>query len=146
MKLRKPDQMAARSKSAKTEPKNAFQLCAVGQVQVLSKGFFEIIKFWKFFPLGWRMAMASIKMVHVVRNMWMGVEVCIPECHFPGTGFFQEKFRKFPVPSIQEHPLPGTISVLPFGSGHFPSRLSPENETGIPEFEILYFNSRNSRY
>ena len=30
-------------------------------------------------------------------------------------------------------------------TGHFPFRLSPENESGIPEIEILYFNSRNSR-
>ena len=45
--------------------------------------------------------------------------------------------RKFPIPSIREHPLPGPVSVPPFWTGHFLSRLSPEKETGIPEFEIL---------
>ena len=44
--------------------------------------------------------------------------------------------RKFPVSSIWEDPLPGPVSVPPIGTGQFPSRLSPKNETGIPEFEI----------
>ena len=73
------------------------------------------------------------------------LEVCIPECHFPGTGFFLEKSGKFPIPSIREHPLPGPVSVPPFGTGHFPSRLSPENETGIPEFEISGKFGKNFR-
>ena len=73
------------------------------------------------------------------------LEACVPEFHFPGTGFFPEKYRKFPIPSIWEHPLTGTVSVPPFGTGHFPSRLSPKNETGIPKFEIMYFNSRHSQ-
>ena len=64
------------------------------------------------------------------------VEVCVPECQFPGTGYFLKKFWKFPVPSIREHPIPGPGSVPAFGNGQLPSRLSPENETGIPEFEI----------
>ena len=38
----------------------------------------------------------------------------------------------------------GTVSVPLFWTGHFPFCLSPENEMGIPEFEIFYFNSRNS--
>ena len=69
-------------------------------------------------------------------NRVINLEVCVPKCHFPGTGFSQEKSGKFPVPSIREHPLPGPVSVPPFGTGQFPSRLSPENETGIHKFEI----------
>ena len=67
-----------------------------------------------------------------------GLEVCVPECHFPGTGFFPEKSGKFPVPSIWEHPLPGPVSVPPFGTGHFPSCLSPQKETGIPKACMFY--------
>ena len=77
-------------------------------------------------------------MVVLVRGLRSGMP-------FPGNQIFQEKSGKFLVPNIQEHPLPSTVSVPPFGTGHFPSRLSPENETGIPEFEIWYFYSRNSR-
>ena len=54
------------------------------------------------------------------------VEVCFPECHFPGTRFFPEKSEKFPIPSIREDPLPGPVSVPPIGTGKFPSRLSPK--------------------
>ena len=48
-----------------------------------------------------------------INNLYHTVilEVCIPKCHFPGTGFFPEKPRKFPVPSIQEHSLPGPVLV-----------------------------------
>ena len=56
---------------------------------------------------------------------------------FPGNQIFPEKSGKFPVPSIWEHPHPGPVSVPPFGTGHFLSRLSTEKETGIPEFEIF---------
>ena len=73
------------------------------------------------------------------------LEVCVPECHFLGTGFFPQKSEKFPIPSIQEHPLPGPVSIPPFGTGHFPSRLSPENETGIPEFESPGKFGKNSQ-
>ena len=64
---------------------------------------------------------------------------------FLGTEFFPGKFGNFPVPSIREHPLPGPVSVPPFGTGQLPSRLSPENETGIPEFEISGKFGKNSR-
>ena len=64
------------------------------------------------------------------------LEVCVLECHFPGTGFFPEKSGEFLVPSIQEDPLSVPVSVPPFGTGQFLSRLSHKNETGIPEFEI----------
>ena len=37
---------------------------------------------------------------------YIQIEVCVPECHFPGTGYFPKKFGKFPVPSIREHHLP----------------------------------------
>ena len=50
-----------------------------------------------------------------------------------------------PVPSIREHPLHGPVSVPRFRTGHFPSHLSPENETGIPEFEISGKFGKNSR-
>ena len=60
------------------------------------------------------------------------LEACVPEFHFPGTGFFPEKYRKFPIP---EH----------LGTSSSWYRLSPKNETGIPKFEILYFNSRHSQ-
>ena len=73
------------------------------------------------------------------------LEVCVPECHFSGTRFFPEKSRKFPLPSIREHPLSGPVSVPPFGTGQFPSRLSPKNETGIPKFEVLEKFGKNSR-
>ena len=65
--------------------------------------------------------------------------------HYPGTGFFPEKSGKFPVPSIWEDPLPGPVSVLPIRTGQFPSRLSPENETGIPKFEISGKFGKNSQ-
>ena len=54
-----------------------------------------------------------------------GLEVCVPECHFPGTGFFPVKSGKFPVPSIQEHPLPGPVStfVVPSWSRQFGNGL-----------------------
>ena len=79
----------------------------------------------------------------------MTLKVC--ECHFPGTGFLLEKYGKFPVPSIREHPLAGPVSVPPFGTCQFPSHPIPENETGIPEIwywtgnfllgtEICYIN------
>ena len=71
-----------------------------------------------------------------VLNSLYDLEVCVPECHFPGTGFFPKKSGKFPVPSIREHPLPSPNSVPAFGSGFFPSRLSPENEMGIPEIKL----------
>ena len=45
---------------------------------------------------------------------------------FPGNRIFPEKIRE----------IPGPVSVPPFGTGQLPSRLSPENEMGIPEFEI----------
>ena len=64
---------------------------------------------------------------------------------FLGTEFFPRKFRNFPVPSIRENPLPGPVSVPPFGTGQLPSRLSPENKTGIPEFEISGKFGKNSR-
>ena len=73
-----------------------------------------------------------------------GVEVCFPDHHFPGIGSFPES-GKFPVPSIREHPLPGPVSVLPFGTGQLLSRLSPKNETGIPEFEISGKFGKNSQ-
>ena len=34
------------------------------------------------------------------------LRVCIPECHFSGTGFFLKKSRKSSILNIQEHPLP----------------------------------------
>ena len=51
------------------------------------------------------------------------------------------KSGKFPIPSIWKHLLPSPNSVPPTQDWPLPipSRLSPENETGIPEFEILYF-------
>ena len=48
------------------------------------------------------------------------LEVCVPECHFPGNRYFPQKSRKFPVPSIREHPIPGPDSVPAFGTGCFP--------------------------
>ena len=72
------------------------------------------------------------------------LEVCTPECHFPGTGFFPKKSGKFPIPSIREHPLPSPDSVLAFGTGCFPvsfiswifpefSRvMRPENQSLVP--------------
>ena len=53
------------------------------------------------------------------------MEVCLLECHFPGN-FLSRAFGN----------IPGPVSVPPFGTGQFPSCLSPENETGTPEFEI----------
>ena len=38
--------------------------------------------------------------------------------------------------SIREYTLPGPVSVPPIRTGQFLSRLSPKNETEIPEFEI----------
>ena len=48
------------------------------------------------------------------------IEVCVPECHFTGTGYFPKKSGKFPVPSIREHPIPGPDSVPAFETGCFP--------------------------
>ena len=71
--------------------------------------------------------------------------VCSMQWRSAFPGFFPEKSGKFSVPGIQEYPLPGPVPAPPLGTGHFPFRLSRENETGIPELEILYLNSRNSR-
>ena len=60
------------------------------------------------------------------------------------TNFFSQNSGKFSVPSIQDHPLPFPSNSHPFKTGHFPSYLNPENETGTPKFEILYFSSQNS--
>ena len=49
------------------------------------------------------------------------LEVCIPECHFPGTGFFQKKSGKFLVLSIRKPPLPSPILEPAFGNGFFPA-------------------------
>ena len=57
----------------------------------------------------------------------------IPECHFPGTGFFLKKSGKFPVPSIREHPLPGPNSVQAFETGCFPVSFLVGKYSGIPE-------------
>ena len=54
------------------------------------------------------------------------MEVCLPECHFP-VNFLSRAFGN----------IPGPVSVPPFETGQFPSCLSPKNETGTPEFEIL---------
>ena len=47
------------------------------------------------------------------------LEVCIPKWHFPGTRNFPEKSGKFPVLSIQEHPLSGPDLVPAFGTALF---------------------------
>ena len=70
------------------------------------------------------------------------VEVCVPSLVF-WYQIFYGKCGKFLVPSIQ--PLPVPSYYRPFKTGYFPSRLSPENETETPEFEILYLNSQNSQ-
>ena len=70
----------------------------------------------------------------------LAVEVYVPECHFQGTGFFPSR-------AFGNILFPVLSSIPPFGTGHFPSRLSPKNEMGIPEFEIsgkIGKNSRNS--
>ena len=57
----------------------------------------------------------------------MKIEVCVPKCHFPGTGYFPKKSGKFP--SIREHPILGPDSVPAFGTGfkvRFISRIFPE--------------------
>ena len=71
------------------------------------------------------------------------LEVCTPAHNFRVPNFFLENPEIFR-PGIQDQPLPVLSNSRPFKTGHFPSHLSPKNETGIPEFEILYFNSRNS--
>ena len=58
--------------------------------------------------------------VPVAEVQHLQIEVCVPKCHFPGTGYFPKKFGKFPVPSIREHPLPGPDLVPAFGTGCFP--------------------------
>ena len=80
--------------------------------------------------------LSSLKYDTSILNTGHLVEVCIPECQFPGTGYFPKKIGKFPVPSIWKHPIPGPGSLPAFGTGQLPSRLSPENEMGIPKFEI----------
>ena len=63
---------------------------------------------------------------------------------FPRNRIFPKKYRKFPVPSIREHPLNGPDSVPAFGTGCFPvsfiSRIfsefsqvtRPENSSLVP--------------
>ena len=60
------------------------------------------------------------------------LEVCIPECHFPGTRFFPKKSEKLPIPSILEHPVPGPDSVLAFETGFFPACFRSGNIWGFP--------------
>ena len=57
--------------------------------------------------------------------------------HFLGTKFFHEKCRKFSVLSIHDQPLLFPSNSQLFKTTHFPSRLSPKNETGIPKFNFL---------
>ena len=47
------------------------------------------------------------------------IRVCVPECHFPGTGIFPEKSGKSSVPSIREEDVP----IPAFGTGYFPSSI-----------------------
>ena len=54
----------------------------------------------------------------------------VPKC--PREPDISRKKGKSTVSNLREHPLPS------FGVGFFPSRISPKNKTGIPEFEILY--------
>ena len=65
--------------------------------------------------------------------IWSQLEVCVPEYHFLGTGFFPKKSGKFPVPSIREHPLPGPESVPALGTGCFPVSFLVGKHLGIPE-------------
>ena len=55
---------------------------------------------------------------------------------FPGNWIFPGKIRESSISSIWEDPLPGPDSVPAFGTGFFPSRLSPKNETEIPKFKL----------
>ena len=61
--------------------------------------------------------------VHGVHDHLLCLEVCVPECHFPGTGFFQKKSGKFSAPSIWEQPFPCPDSVTSFGTSCFPVSL-----------------------
>ena len=58
---------------------------------------------------------------------------------FFGYQIFSRKIQEISHP---EHSRPAT-SILynscPFKTGHFPSRLSPKNETGIPEFPKIQY-------
>ena len=67
----------------------------------------------------------------------INVEVCVPECHFPGTGYFPKKFGKFLVPSIREHPLPGPGPVPAFGTGCFPVSFESGNIREFPNTSII---------
>ena len=71
-----------------------------------------------------------------------GVEVCVPECHFPGTGFFPKKFRKFPVPSIREHLLPGPGSL--FFINNLVNGTKQENSRVVPLRVVFREKSQNS--
>ena len=52
---------------------------------------------------------------------------------FPGNRKFLEIFRKFPVPSIQEHPLPGPDLVPAFGTALFPVSFKVGKHSEITE-------------
>ena len=56
---------------------------------------------------------------------------------FPGYQIFTKKSGKFPIPSIQEHPLPGPDLVLAFRTGIpdwlFPGFFQVSKHSGIPE-------------
>ena len=63
----------------------------------------------------------------------MSLEVCVPECYFPGTGYFLKKSGKFPFLSIWEHPIPSSDSVPAFRTGCFLVSFKVEKHSGIPE-------------
>ena len=79
-----------------------------------------------------------------IMDIWMEdmtkqLEVCILGLVFWLLNFFPKKCGKFPIPSIQDQPLPIPSNSHPFKTGHFPSRLSPENEWEFPNLKFCIF-------
>ena len=95
-----------------------------------------------------RVVLSSALQFIVVLSYWpCRLEVCVPECHFPRTGYFPKKSGKFPVPSIWEHPIPGPDSVPAFGTGCFPVSFKVGKHSGIPKcFNVWWFNRTLSIY
>ena len=77
-----------------------------------------------------------------IRQTWLNLEVCVPECHFPRTGFFPKKSGKFPVPSIREQPFQGRLCPVSWDwllPGLVLGRETFRNSRTLPERNYYYY-------
>ena len=61
------------------------------------------------------------------------IEVCVPKCHFPGTGFFPKNSGNFPVPTNWEHPSPWFRLSTGIRDKLLPGLFQVGKHSGIPQ-------------